>query len=64
MLFQVLELEDTSRPGPPGLINFAAEVRTEVEARGGQLWGLFGNLLGLPTNRVYLVICASPSTST
>ena len=58
MLYQVFELSDNTRPGPPDLIQEIERVKPEIESRGGQVFGVFGGLLGLPSNNLYLVTFA------
>lgn len=55
MLYQVHQLADHSRPGPPGLIEEAARLTPAIEDQGGTVFGVFGSLLGLASNHIYLV---------
>lgn len=55
MLYQVYQIKDPSRPGPAGLVTAIEDMREQIERNGAGVFGVFGSLLGLASNQVYLV---------
>ena len=55
MRYQIFRLRDNDHPGPPALLNTIASNRALIKDRGNSIFGVFGSLLGLASNEIYLV---------
>ena len=55
MHYRVIKLRDVNRPGPPALVDVVNRHREAIKEQGHEIFGLFGALLGLATNEIYLV---------
>lgn len=62
MIYEVHQLRDNNRPGPPGLIEAVDNNREIIAAQGNQIFGAFGSLLGLASNEIYLVTFGDKET--
>jgi len=55
MRYRIIVLRDNQRPGPPSLIAAIDNNHLAIRDQGHEIFGVFGSLLGLATNEVYLV---------
>ena len=55
MRYTICTLRDNNNPGPSLLVKNIENNRNLIEGAGSRIFGVFGSLMGLATNEVYLV---------